>query len=106
MVLSHSLFLYLSLNYIHSLDEYKNACSYYSDWMLTALCGICIVAYQSLLEFLATCGCIQGKKSFQNNCCGSRIKGCVEWFGGCMLTFCTSKILLTSNPMLELTRYC
>jgi hypothetical protein len=57
--------------------------------MLTALCGIVIVAYQSLLEFLGTCGCLQGKKSFKNNCCGTGIKGCVEWLGGTMLTVST-----------------
>jgi hypothetical protein len=79
----------LSIVFILCLDEYHSACSYYGPWMLTALCGICIVAYQSLLEFLATCGCVHGRKTFQNNCFGTRIKNYVEWFGGRTLSFCT-----------------
>jgi hypothetical protein len=57
--------------------------------MLSALAGILVVVYQSSLEFLGTCGCVQGRKSFQNNCIGNRCKACVEWFGGSILTFCT-----------------
>jgi hypothetical protein len=70
-------------------DEYNKACSYYSPWMLTALCGIFIVLYQSFLEFVATCGCLQGKKTFQNNCCGSMFKSCIQWCGGRTLSFAT-----------------
>jgi hypothetical protein len=86
------LVLLFILTFCPFLDEYRSACSYYGHWMLTALCGICIVAYQSLLEFSATCGCVHGHKTFQNNCFGTRIKNCVECFGGRMLSFCTCKL--------------
>lgn len=43
--------------------------------------------YGSLLKFLATCGCVQGKSFFQDNCIGSRCRRVLEFFGGKVLSF-------------------
>jgi hypothetical protein len=55
--------------------------------MLSALCGALTVVYGSLLRFLATCGCLQGRTIFQTNCFGARIKAFTEYCGGSILSF-------------------
>lgn len=70
---------------------YNELCSNYEGWMLSAACGAATVVYDSVLHFLATCSCVQGRKRFQNNCCGSRVKQVVEFFGGITLTLFASK---------------
>jgi hypothetical protein len=55
--------------------------------MIPAICGAVIVPYGSFLRFLATCGCMQGRDFFQENCIGARCKRLTEWFGGGVLSF-------------------
>lgn len=66
-------------------DAYNTICANYQSWMLSCLCGAVTTIYDSLLRFLATCSCLQGKKRYQNNCLGSRIKAIIEYFGSITL---------------------
>ena len=55
--------------------------------MLSALCGAMTVVYGSLLRFLATCGCLQGRALFQSNGICGRVKAMTEYCGGQVLSF-------------------
>lgn len=77
-----------SFFFFHSAATYNDVCANYHSWMLSAVCGAGIVVYDSLLRFLATCSCVQGRKRFQNNCCGQRFKALVEYFGSVTLLIC------------------
>ena len=82
----------LNLPYIlyyscYFIDAYNKICKNYQSWMLSCLCGAVTVLYDSLLRFLATCSCVQGKKRFQTNCFGARIKALIEYFGSVTLLF-------------------
>jgi len=66
-------------------SAYNDLCNSYESWMLSAACGAGTVLYESVLHFLATCSCVQGRKRFQNNCCGSRVKMVIESLGGLTL---------------------
>jgi len=70
---------------------YNELCNNYQGWMLSAACGAATVFYDSILHFLATCSCVQGRKRFQNTCCGSRVKKVVEFFGSITLTIFACK---------------
>ena len=70
---------------------YNDLCNSYESWMLSAACGAGTVLYESVLHFLATCSCVQGRKRFQNNCCGSRVKMVIESLGGLTLSFFVCK---------------
>lgn len=50
----------------------------YQSWMLPAISGLFVVLYQSVLAWLATCGCVQGREIFQNNCFGVCCKRYIE----------------------------
>lgn len=62
-------------------------CDNYHSWMLSCFCGAMTTVYDSLLRFLATCSCLQGRSLFQNNCLGVRFKALVEYFGSVTLLF-------------------
>lgn len=71
-------------------ETYDKVCYFYHPWELSAICGGFIVLYQSVLEFVATCSCIQGRqycvsRSWQ---CSIIRKG-VEFSGGGILFFFT-----------------
>ena len=70
--------------------------------MLSALCGALTVVYGSLLRFLATCGCLQGRTLFQSNSAGSHFKACSQYVGGQVLSFFVllSVLLLISTTVL------
>lgn len=68
-------------------DAYNEVCKNYRSWMLSFFCGGMTTMYESLLRFLATCSCLQGRKRFQNNCLGARIKAMIEYCGGVTLFF-------------------
>jgi hypothetical protein len=70
--------LYILSTYLFIVEIYHSACRYYSPWMISALCGAFIVLYQSLLEFLATCGCVQGRVIFCASCC-CRYCSCIQY---------------------------
>lgn len=71
--------------------EYNKLCANYESWMLSYACGAATVVYESALHFLATCSCLQGRRRYQNNCCGTRFKTLVEFFGGVTLFFFACK---------------
>lgn len=76
---------------IYCVETYDKVCYFYHPWELSAICGCFIVLYQSTLEFVATCSCIQGRayclcRSWQ---CNFFRRG-VEFCGGGILFFFTS----------------
>jgi hypothetical protein len=69
-------------------ETYQKVCYFYHHWELSAICGSLIVLYQSVLEFVATCSCIQGRqyclcRSWQ---CHFIRRG-IEFSGGSILFF-------------------
>ncbi len=70
-----------------NINDYKNACNYYSPWVLTAVAGFIIMIYSSFLKFIVTCGCLQGRDFFEFNCLGKRCKQMTECIGGKVITF-------------------
>lgn len=79
---------------------------YYQPWMLSALCGAMTVVYGSLLRFLSTCGCLQGRVLFQSNGICGRFKTATEYCGGQVLSFfvlLSFALLLASVVMCWLT---
>ena len=70
-----------------NINAYKNACNYYTPWVLTAIAGIIIMIYSSFLKFVVTCGCMQGREFFELNCLGKRFKQMTECIGGKVITF-------------------
>ena len=77
-------------------DAYQKECRYYRPWMLSAVCGVAIVIYGSILRFLATCGCVQGRDFFKLNWVGKNCKEFVEFFGGVMIVILLSKYQIKS----------
>lgn len=76
--------------------SYKNQCQYYYPWLISLVSGLFVTVYSSLLEFLATCSCVQGHRSCQLNVVGRTCKSFVEICGGSALALCTviSSILM------------
>mmetsp|Transcript_33876 Transcript_33876/g.32320 ORF Transcript_33876/g.32320 Transcript_33876/m.32320 type:complete len:376 (+) Transcript_33876:320-1447(+) len=68
-----------------SRSIYDDRCKYYQPWMLSSVCGAILVPVGSLLQFLATCGCLQGRNFFKMNCCGNRFRIFIEYCGGGVL---------------------
>lgn len=92
--LDYSRTSFFLLFFIHNLiflwfaDTYSSICRYYQPWQLSAICGAFIVVYQSFLEFVATCSCIQGRCT--NCACSCNIfKRLIECCGGTILAFFT-----------------
>ena len=65
-----------------SYNNYMSTCKYYQPWYIPAVVGIVLVPYGSLLRFIATCSCFQGRDLFKNYSCCSRIKVIFECCGG------------------------
>lgn len=99
-VLVHSRYCYIHFT-LFSTAAYNDLCNSYESWMLSAACGAATVVYESVLHFLATCSCVQGRKRFQNNCCGSRVKMVVESLGGVTLSFFVCKCTLSCITLLR-----
>lgn len=83
------------LNNGRSYGAYWEGCQYYRSWMMPALEGVALVVYGSILRFLATCGCLQGRNFFQLNCFGSGFRNVIEFFGGGFLfLFCLLSVAM------------
>lgn len=72
-----------------SYDEYTIKCHYYNPIFLSALCGAVIVPFGTLLKYLATCGCLQGRKYFKASRTGANCMCCLQYLGMGALGFCT-----------------
>lgn len=68
-------------------ETYDKVCYFYSPWMLSAICGAFIVVYQSFLEFVATCSCVQGRAyCLRRGCTCDSCRRLIALSGGGILT--------------------
>ena len=80
-----------------------HSCKYYHSWVISLGAAAIICPYGSLLKFLATCQCIQGRSFYQKNCIGRGIKQCFEYIGNKMLVLFSgnfTSILLFSSSFI------
>jgi hypothetical protein len=78
-------FDFLSFHPLILAEEYRKHCQYFHPWVISLGAAAIICPYGTLLKFLATCHCVQGRSFYQTNCCGRGIKALVEYVGGKVL---------------------
>jgi hypothetical protein len=66
-------------------EVYRKHCQYFHPWIISLGAAAIICPYGTLLKFLATCHCVQGRSFYQTNCCGRGVKRLVEYVGGRIL---------------------